>query len=107
MEANRISGEIQLDQAKALCITIPYSEGWTATVDGVETELKRANTMFMEMELEPGSHEIVLTYRTPGLAAGGALTVGGCVICVVLWGLDTVRRRRNRNYGEYVRRRKE
>lgn len=107
VEANRISGEIQLDQAKALCITIPYSEGWTATVDGVETELKRANTMFMEMELEPGSHEIVLTYRTPGLAAGGALTVGGCVICVVLWGLDTVRRRRNRNYGEYVRRRKE
>lgn len=76
VEANRISGEIQLDQAKALCITIPYSEGWTATVDGVETELKRANTMFMAMELEPGSHEIVLTYRTPGLAAGGALTVG-------------------------------
>ena len=99
---NRISGEIRLDQAKALCITIPYSEGWTATVDGVETELKRANTMFMALELEPGSHEIVLTYRTPGLTAGAALTLGGCVVCAVLWRLDTVRRRRNRN----LRRRK-
>lgn len=99
---NRISGEIRLDQAKALCITIPYSEGWTATVDGVETELKRANTMFMALELEPGSHEIVLTYRTPGLTAGAALTLGGCVVCAVLWRLDIVRRRRNRN----LRRRK-
>lgn len=93
---NRISGKIALDQAKALCLTIPYSEGWTATVDGVETELKRANTMFMALELEAGNHEIVLTYRTPGLTAGWILTLGGGTVCVILWQLDRIRQRRNR-----------
>lgn len=102
---NRISGEIELDQAKALCLTIPYSEGWTATVDGVETELKRANTMFMALELGAGHHEIVLTYRTPGLTAGLTLSLGTAAGCVIWWTVSGTLRRRRRKERKRIRKR--
>ena len=31
------------------------NRGWTAWVDGTETELKKANTMYMALELEEGN----------------------------------------------------
>ena len=40
-------------------------------------EIQKANTMFMALELEPGSHEIRLTYCIPDLRAGRELTVAG------------------------------
>ena len=59
-------------------------KGFTAYVDGKETKLQKANTMFMALELEPGSHEIRLTYCTPYLKAGMLLSVLGLVIYVML-----------------------
>ena len=40
--------------------------------------------MFMALELEPGSHEIRLTYCTPYLKAGMLLSVLGLAIYVML-----------------------
>ena len=75
--ANRLTGEVTVSEPKVLVIQIPYSEGWSATVDGQPAELLRANTAFLGLELEPGSHTIELHYRTPGLAAGVFITIAG------------------------------
>ncbi len=74
---NEIKGTISLNERKALLLAIPYSRGWTAYVDGKETELKKANGMFLALELEPGKHEIHFTYRTPYLLAGACLSAAG------------------------------
>lgn len=74
---NSLTGEITVSEPKVLVIQIPYSEGWSATVDGQPAELLRANTAFLGLELEPGSHTIELRYRTPGLAAGVFITIAG------------------------------
>ena len=74
---NSLTGEITVSEPKVLVIQIPYSEGWSATVDGQPAELLRANTAFLGLELEPGSHTIELHYRTPGLAAGVFITIAG------------------------------
>ena len=81
---NRITGQINLEKDKILCLTIPYSEGWTARVDGKETEILQANTMFMAIPLEKGSHSVVLTYRTPGMMVGIVMTVMGAGLCVII-----------------------
>ena len=65
MGTNEIAGNISISKKKALVLSVPYSKGFTAYVDGKETKLQKANTMFMALELEPGSHEIRLTYCTP------------------------------------------
>ena len=72
-----IDGTVTLDRSKILLLTIPYCDGWTATVDGKEARLLQANTMFSALALEPGEHTIHLTYRTPHLKAGLAVSVLG------------------------------
>ncbi|MDF2610933.1 MAG: putative rane protein [Lachnospiraceae bacterium] len=67
---NKISGTLNLTKDRILCLSIPYSKGWTAYVDGEETELLKANVMYMALPLQEGGHEIQLIYRTPYLNAG-------------------------------------
>ena len=83
---NGLDGKISVSEPKVLLIALPYSKGFKAYVDGKETELKEANTMYMALELEPGEHEIRLTYCTPYLPAGFSLTCIGilCYSVVVL-----------------------
>lgn len=86
---SRITGEITLGQPKLLVLAVPYSDGWSAYVDGEEQEVLRANTMFCALALSGGTHAIELRYRTPGLTAGTAVSVLGLaawIVCSVLSG---------------------
>ena len=75
---NFITGRIEVhDVRKFLLVNLPYSDGWTAKVDGREVALYRANTMFMGLYLDPGEHEIELSYATPGAHAGLAASAVG------------------------------
>ena len=92
VDGNYIVGDIELDEQKLLCISVPYSKGWTAYVDGEETEIQKVNTAFMGFELEAGHHDIKMVYRTPFLEHGILLSVIGCSIFLFLIIRD---RRRN------------
>lgn len=87
VENNKMTGKISLNQPKALVLSVPYSNGFQAYVDGKKTEIKRANTMYMALELSKGDHEICLVYRTPFLTMGVFLTFAGtlCYICLVFF----------------------
>ncbi|MCC8068064.1 MAG: YfhO family protein [Clostridiales bacterium] len=87
---DQVTGTIRLENAKYLLLTIPYSAGWTAYVDGAEQELLRANTMYSALYLEAGEHEIILAYHTPGLAAGAMVSV----VAVAIFLLMAVKRKR-------------
>ena len=86
-------GNIVSTKKEILCISVPYSEGWTAYVDGMETEIKRANVAFMSVELEEGQHSIVFSYELPLLKVGCISSVWG-IILLIAWELL---RRRNEN----------
>jgi uncharacterized membrane protein YfhO len=77
---NGISGEISLKENKILLLSIPYSKGWTAFVNGKKTKLLKANTMFMALPLKAGDYEIELKYITPGLKLGALISLFGCVL---------------------------
>jgi uncharacterized membrane protein YfhO len=70
-----LSGTVAADGAGVLYLSIPYSTGWTATVDGVPAPIVRANVGFSGVAITGGTHQVVLRYRTPGLTAG--LLLGG------------------------------
>ena len=82
--ANKISGTIDLDTSKLLCLTIPYSKGWTAYVDGKKTEILRTNPMYSGIVLDKGNHLVELKYFTPGLKAGLLCTGIGVISFVVM-----------------------
>lgn len=79
INTDEITGEIELENQKILYLSVPYSKGWTAFVDGKETELLQANTMYMALPLEAGKHTIRLVYHTPYLKAGACLSATGCI----------------------------
>lgn len=91
MNANRISGTVSLSKSKVLCMSVPYSTGWKATVDGEPVKILRGNYMFMAVPLEAGQHEIVFTYCTPGLKAGAAISAASLAILAAVL---VVRRRK-------------
>jgi len=82
VSANAVSGTINLITEKILCLSIPFSTGWKATVDGTKTELLQANTMYMAILLPAGKHTVKLTYITPGIKQG--LVVSGVgIVCFI------------------------
>lgn len=80
---NQIQGNISVDGNKFLCLSVPYSTGWSAYVDGKKVELERANIMYMGMALDSGKHQITLKYQTPGLKIGLLISVVG--LCIFIW----------------------
>jgi uncharacterized membrane protein YfhO len=67
---NSIQGDVTLDKKGVMALSIPYSKGWSAYVDGNKTDLLRGNLMYTALPLEAGEHHIVLKYETPYLKVG-------------------------------------
>lgn len=89
--ADRLSGTVDLSKDKILCVSVPYSAGWTAAVDGEKVEILRGNYMFMCLPLSAGHHDIVFRYRPPGRGPGAVLTL--CSAGIVAWMLLRDRKR--------------
>lgn len=80
--------------------SVPYDNGFTATVNGTPTELEKVDNGLMALRVPGGKSEIVLTYRTPGLAAGAAVAGGAAAIYLGYLGLMYFNRKKKRNIGE-------
>ena len=77
ISTNFVTGTISTSKDKILCISIPYSKGWRAYVNGNQTELLNINTMYSGVYLPDGDHEVMLKYTTPYLIQGGVLSIIG------------------------------
>jgi len=90
----KATADLGTSQSGLAFFSVAYTRGWSATVDGAEAPVLRADTAFMAVELEgEGEHEIVLTYATPGLKEGALISVLGLVAFVAV---TMVRRRKPR-----------
>ncbi|MBT9903641.1 YfhO family protein [Anaerostipes hadrus] len=81
---NAFKGNFKTDKERMLCITIPYSDGWSAKVDGQNVKIYKANGMFMGILMTPGEHKIELNYMTPGLKMGVVLSLAGWIALAIL-----------------------
>ncbi|MFL0194664.1 YfhO family protein [Clostridium sp. WILCCON 0269] len=70
-----ISGNIKNNEKGILALNIPYSSGWSARVDGKKQQLIKVNVVFTGIVLEPGVHNIKLSYITPGFIPGAIISV--------------------------------
>lgn len=95
IEDNQISGNIDLSSQKLLCMSVPYSEGWKAWVDGEPAQVLRVNGMYMGLLLPAGEHTVTFSYRTPYLAVGALVSAAGvfALIGVILFRSRNFRRR--------------
>ncbi|MCI8364417.1 MAG: YfhO family protein [Eubacterium sp.] len=84
-DKNSISGEVTVPADQLLLLSIPYSGGWKAVVNGKETPLCRANTAYMALPLKAGENAVKLYYETPYLRLGLGISLAGFLACVGYW----------------------
>ncbi len=84
IDCNTISGSIKTDRDKLLVMSIPYSTGWSAFVDGNKVDTYCANVMFLSLPVTAGDHGIRLQYETPYLRIGAVLTCVGIVMLLFI-----------------------
>jgi hypothetical protein len=67
-----------------LTLSDQFYPGWLASIDGVPTEIVRADTVFRAVCVPPGDHTVRFEYRPMSLYIGLALTVLGWLVMAVL-----------------------
>lgn len=75
VDGRTITGSVSLSEPKILQLSVPYSKGWTAYVDGQKTDLLQSGVMYMSVGLESGDHEIKFTYTTPYFKVGAVVSI--------------------------------
>ncbi|MBO4734709.1 MAG: YfhO family protein [Clostridia bacterium] len=71
------------DKRSLVFFSVPYDEGWSATVDGEPAEIEKVNAGFMAVAVGPGKSVIRFTYHTPGLDMGIYITLCALIVFLV------------------------
>lgn len=63
--------------------TVPNDTGWTATIDGVQVSIIDSGGMML-LPVPAGSHQIIMTYSTPGLHVGIVVSLVSFIIFALI-----------------------
>ncbi len=61
-EPNQLTYRVRSGQGGVVVFSEIYYPGWTATIDGQEAELGRVDYVLRALSVEPGEHEVVLSF---------------------------------------------
>jgi len=75
--------EISLEKPQLVFFSVPYSDGWSAEVNGKAAEIENVSYGFMAVKADSGKNTITFSYKTPGLAAGFIITIIGAAGLVI------------------------
>lgn len=74
-----------LEKETLMFFSVPYDEGWSATVNGEEVLIERANLGFMAVRVPQGVATIRFTYLAPGLKLGAVVTLVSATLLAAYW----------------------
>lgn len=83
--------EITLEKPQLVFFSVPYSDGWTAKVNGESVDVEKVSYGFMAVKADSGSNTITFEYKTPGLSLGFIITLSGAaglIIYLVIFRLN-------------------
>ncbi|MSQ14258.1 MAG: hypothetical protein EXR50_00115 [Dehalococcoidia bacterium] len=82
----KVSVKVSASEDTILVFSESYYPGWSATIDGSETEVLRANQLFQTAHVPMGQHTVEFEYKSKLLEAGLLVTLGGLAItlCMVI-----------------------
>lgn len=83
-EGRRVRGQINADESGILYLSIPYSPGWSAIVDGKQAEVLRVNQAFIGIPIDSGEHKVELTFTTPMLKVGIVVSLTTLILLIIM-----------------------
>ncbi len=80
------TAKLSTDTSNWVFFSVPYENGWSATVNGEPTDIHKVNVGFMAVEC-PAEETITVrfTYETPGLRTGMILSIAALLMLLVYW----------------------
>jgi Bacterial membrane protein YfhO len=81
-------------RAGFLVLSDVFYPGWTATVDGSEAQIEKANGFARAVRVPPGEHSVVFEYSPRSFEAGLGISLVSATACLGLLGFACIRRRR-------------
>jgi uncharacterized membrane protein YfhO len=81
---NSISGEVTVRNKKVVFLSVPFDPGWTAKVDGKPAKVLLTNIGFSGLFLDPGKHQIELSFLPRFYKTGSLFSFIGIIIFLIL-----------------------
>jgi len=78
--ADRVMISAQSDRGGYLVLTDAWFPGWTASVDGRDTRVERADHAFRAVKLGPGRHDVEFRYAPTSVRLGLALSALAAIV---------------------------
>ncbi len=69
-----IMGTVSSDQDKIVCVSVPYTKGWSAYVNDVQVPIYAGSGLNMLIPVKAGVNNIRLAYSTPGFRLGAIIS---------------------------------
>ncbi len=82
-DASGFTSKIVLPKENLVFFSVPWDEGFTATVNGQPTEILHVSGGLSAVYAPAGDNEIIFEYKTPGFALGGVVTLASLLILFV------------------------
>ncbi|MBR7071202.1 MAG: YfhO family protein, partial [Clostridia bacterium] len=89
------SATVSRSEKSLVFFSVPFDEGWTATVNGAPVKIEKVNVGFMAVPVAAGRSTITFTYRTPGLTLGIYLSLGATAIFILYMLIALIVRHKN------------
>ena len=77
------TAEVTRDNKNLVFFSVPYDEGWSATVNGRKVDIEKVNAGFMAVPVDSGRSVIEFTYTTPMLDKGILITLAATLIFLI------------------------
>ena len=81
---------VSREKESLVFFSVPYDEGWSATVNGKKVEIEKVNKGFMAVAVSKGDSTIRFDYNTSYLIEGIGITILGVAIFLVYFLISTI-----------------
>lgn len=82
---DRVAIDVDVARDAWLVLADSFFPGWTATVDGNERPIERANVAFRAVAVHPGDRSVEFRYAPASVRLGFALSGLGLIAAIALW----------------------
>lgn len=88
VEDGNVSFVYQCNTDGKIMLSVPYEQGWNATVNGKKVTIEKGAATFIVLPVNKGMNKIVLKYTIPWLKQGIAVSIITIGIFLFIWYLE-------------------
>ncbi len=92
--SGKLKGTVDVINDGLLFMTVPYSEGWSAKVDGADAVITPVGDSYIGLKLTSGTHQIEISYSPSGFGAGIVISLASLFVMASVVAVSSIINRR-------------